>query len=960
MPLSSQPRSRRTPISFCVFVVVLMTCAGVRAAAPVPATVTIIDMDTKPATTPGPGTITSGIVALDCNYRSIFVELQDEQTLSGIVLKSDPSSHTGKTGIANLNADTLGVYVSHDNVRFVNVEFQYTAPDDQTVVLSGFSVKARYLKVHSTCGPRTRYEFVNRLNRMIPTFTRPTVMRKNTYYKLNDPLFRPLLSDVPGPDRVLYWSGNCDDELGRIRPWFRAHALKFGYRYVFEEQLEETAKHNLVYGGKTQPAFERHGIVTWRWIIGDPGEAYVPSVDGMPKVFGAQCWLMDPRWRKEYFKRAVARAKAKEQWALCPGDETWEVFAINAVPRDKRYAQVTAADGEIREKYGFGKYGMPESNDDPNPFARIAHRRWVSDTLTDLFRRTCEAVKKVNPDTVMLCPDFASGVPAADIEAWAPYFDIFVAQSGNADAPFFRQFAVGCDTKALVDLCGKPVWMTVQNALPADYGWTVTPEDVLERYSQVFRNGGVGLFLLASEWYERGLSHPKYAEPAKWRALLHVVDTITRMNRVRIPKADCAILYSSDSLLTLRWAQMNNDDDMTMYCAYTVLGPILRSWFHFVSDRQIERGIRNLNDYKVLYVPFAEYERAAVVEKIAAYVRNGGTVVCTDPQAFTWDISGERHAGIVQDLYGKKRGEKRPAGTRITVTDPKALALDVPLTFDVSSPGVPAYMTDRVAVLAEFEDGSPAIAQHPYGKGKFILFASDPFERPKNALLVKPDTALVKLFAGIQKSVGAVMGRDIWRFKLPSMPGPLQKEKGVCLTGNYVFDRNGPIREPNDLDTGGTYAYSRLPTGNPDAVESADPIPFASGHLTNRVAAYETRKTGESYSLADIPNIPLKWVVSWTDKTPVSVTFDLKKTYQLDRLRFVYSASMPALKVHGSNDARAWSALAVARADNPGVDVKDLTLALKGAYRYVRLDFARRDEGDKFEISEVEIWGTHK
>lgn len=966
-----------TTIIISVFILVFFMSRGVIAESmgQIQATVTMIDGDTQPATTPGPGSI-DGDVALDYNYRSIFVTLEEPTIVSNIILKSDPFLHAGASNV-NLTAGRLELYYSNDNVNFKKVNFKYSTPDNNTIVLDGLQGEAKYLKIHTTCDQGTNYKFVNNLKKMVPTFV-PPPLKGGNYYELEDPLFESLLSDVPGPNRVLDWAGNCDDELGRVRPWFRAHAKKFGYRYVFEEQLQEAARHNLVESGKRRPELDKHGIVTWRNIIGDPGEAYVPSIDGMPMVFGTQGWLMDPRWMNSYFKRAVERAEAKEQWALSTGDETWEVFAINAVPKDNRYDYVIKADEEIREKYGFGKYGMPDSNDDPNPFARIAHRRWVSDKLTELFKKTYEAVKKVNPDTVMLSPDFASGVPAADVEAWAPYFDIFTAQCATSPSPFVNRFAVGCDTKVLADLTGKPAWMAVQNATPANAGYTVTPEHVREMYSQVFRNGGQGIFLMASEWWEREFSHPKYAEPAKWRAMLHVVDTITNMNLPKLPEADSAILYSSDSLLTLRFAQMNNGE-RELYSAYTVLGPLLRSWFHFVSDRQIERGIRNLSNYKVLYIPFAEYERRSVLDKIETYVKAGGTVVCTDPEAFSWDISGESLVHEWEKISGVRKEKRENTNLSIKTVKLNPLGLEKPISFSLLGPGYKIVPLDeKVKPIAIFEDGTPAITLHPYGKGKVIFFAAEPFAvrgqellvgqtsglgRPylsdvrEEKLMVEQSAPLVSLIKEIQKTAGAKLGHDIWRFKLPPFPSDVyQKEKGICLTGNYVYDRNEPLQEKNNIQTAGTYTYSRLPTGVPDSGKIGEPILFTEGHLTNRLKAYQNRVLGMGWNVSRTADIPIEWIVSWTDPAPVTVTFDLKSEYLLNKARLFYSGTLPALEVSGSLDGSRWQTMSSIPEESADEDIKDVTLTLEGKYRYVNLDFAARVKGEKFELCETEIW----
>lgn len=803
-------------------------------------------------------------------------------------------------------------------------------------------------------------------------------------YELKDPLFEPLLGDVAGPERILYWSTICGDKHGRSQRWLPAHAKKFGHRFVFEEQLEETARYKLVPRGRTRPALRKHGVVTWltasnRRGYGTPAGWLGDERPLLPNVTRGGGWIMDPRWLEQYVERAVANAVSNEQWSLCAGDEMWEGLAINVVPRDKWYKEVIAADEEIREKYGFGKYGMPASDEDADPFARIAHRRWVNDKLTETFRKTYEAVKKVNPDIVMHSPNFSSGVPAGDIEAWGPYFDIFTAQSDNSPlvpwpSPFVLR--VGCDTKVLVDLAGgKPVWMNPHNAKEPDAGWTVTPEDVIERYSQIFRNGGHGIWLLASEWYERELSHPKYAEPAKWRAMLHVVDTVTHMNLPKLPEqADCAILYCSDSLLASRWGDIKHGSKWRIDSAYVVLGPMLRSWFHFVSDRQIERGSRDLNDYRVLYIPFAEYERAPVLDKIVEYVEAGGTVVCTDVDAFNWNINGESLSDKWTELTGVSKVRKREGSSTVTTVMPNPLPLAEQLSISSQIPAweiVPA--DDKVKTLGKFDDGSPAITLHRYGKGKVIFFAADPFVSPggwqAKIAVVAGGTPIERFFEAVQKDVGARMGHDIWRFKLPPFPGDVyQKEKGLCLTNNYVYDRNEPLLEPNNVQTGGTYTYSRPPTGIADATKGDEPIPFSEGHLTNRLKAWETRNPPASWDFHKLPETLRKWIVSWTDPPPISITFDLKSDYPLDRVRLFYSQTMPALKVRGSRDAETWQTLASTGEETArigpllerGDDVRDVRLSLEGTYRYVRLDFARRDGGEELQLCEVDIWGEQR
>ena len=45
---------------------------------------------------------------------------------------------------------------------------------------------------------------------------------------------------------------------------------------------------------------------------------------------------------------------------------------------------------------------------------------------------------------------------------------------------------------------------------------------------------------------------------------------------------------------------------------------------------------------KTVFVPWATYEYPGVLEGFKEYARAGGTLVFTDPEAFTWNINGEK------------------------------------------------------------------------------------------------------------------------------------------------------------------------------------------------------------------------------------------------------------------------------------------------------------------------------
>ena len=182
---------------------------------PFEATVTVIDGDNRPVTTPGPGRRKGGVLALDANFRSLFVEFAVAPNVSSITLKCNPATAEIPIDNNNLNRDNLELYTSQDNRTFEKQEFNFSAPDKTTIILDGFQINAKYLKIHTTCDEGTDYRFINDLSRMTPTFVRPRE-KMATRLEVDDPWNREMVSGKTPAISVKVFTDVPEKDRGRL------------------------------------------------------------------------------------------------------------------------------------------------------------------------------------------------------------------------------------------------------------------------------------------------------------------------------------------------------------------------------------------------------------------------------------------------------------------------------------------------------------------------------------------------------------------------------------------------------------------------------------------------------------------------------------------------------------------------------------------------------------------------
>jgi len=476
----------------------------------------------------------------------------------------------------------------------------------------------------------------------------------------------------------------------------------------------------------------------------------------------------------------------------CWGFEGWDEPLLKPVPMElvKKHKIFQDWDNEIKEKYGFGKFDSPHpdtqefhANREKQPFQWIAFNRWSSDKYIEVLRKQYEIVKKEAPTKIFIPCNLMPtiGIPpidydklshVGDIISCDPYASLIELRPGRGI------FNHGFATQYIKDLTGKPIKTIVQ--IIKFGGYDPTPDDVREWITQAVKSGALVIDLFDSN---TGGSSSYFKNPPRWEEMVRVAKLVSQMGRIKYPeKAKTAIYVSSSSMASQSWWATGDEP----YTAYCLLGEKAGSWFEFVSDHQLQRGIKNLSDYKIVYVPFATYELPENVERLIDFARNGGTLIVGDPQAFEWNIDGTKTGNIREKLVGAK--------IVAPIQDEKVNAIsivnqDVLLKGYAGSQELPIYGRFRVAddhyhyasparvnnrfglkieanntvVLGKFSDGKPAIILRNFEKGKVLYFAANPFV----ADAVSESSAWGDFFKVVQKNAGVKVDLPIWRFEIP-------------------------------------------------------------------------------------------------------------------------------------------------------------------------------------------------
>ena len=627
--------------------------------------------------------------------------------------------------------------------------------------------------------------------------------------------------------------------------------------------------------------------------------------------------------------------------------QIWPAFLRAWHRGEMPYPWLDKAMAELKENYGYGEFGPPggpDRDDEYEPFRRIAFKRWFADQTVRVCKNFSETARKLNPDLLVIGPDISFHRFARHYaySRYEPHLDVLSGQLTN-----FWMKVVGdligdvdlwpCNHRERWGTSNETIAYFSENIMHGSAGFNIWP-----RGSVSFR--GKSILHNSMYWDHR----------PRWDTHLQVADRLQSMPRLRLPEPDAAILFSNITDDTNRSYTFVDD------ALYQLLGPKSGTWFRYVSDYQIEDGKADLSKYKAVFVPQAKYGLKCVADALSDYVRDGGRLVVCDPEAFSYLPDGTEHhefrenvAGVA--LTGKNRAASRNFRLTISGEGKAWLGGEVGRVlelrdFPVDQPAFSIKAAKSTRALAEYGDGTPAIALNQYGKGQCLYFAFQPCMKQATE-----NREWVFMFRHLARALGMKANHDIWRFQMPLVADDRKESKTLdCLTGNHLsFYMHEVIGLEHNVSVDGMrYRYSVAPDLMSDSgMGDGEWIPFAKGDLTDRTdnltpGKQPKPKKGEEKH---------PWAVAYGEGKTFGITLDMGEPCQVQKVGITYQGHLPSITVTGSTDNTTWDPMGSSEAAfTRYVRVRERALEPRSV-RYVKLE-AAKTEGE-LTVSEVELWG---
>lgn len=679
------------------------------------------------------------------------------------------------------------------------------------------------------------------------------------------PLYEELFTDgKPGLARegVLFWQG------GMPQNDMRNYGIQFAERQTVEDYYKMLAKHNLL-GISQQYTFEVH---KQKEKADTFGGHFTLLPDYRPEDRTAPYLIFDPESKARYINYIDKNFKLygdyyKSVFFADEIDSHVERSVIDYYARrnEINYPYIIEFAEEVRTKYGFGKYGIPEGPDDTNVYRWIALRSALADKLNSTMKDIQSFLKTNYPEKIFISDDPVAAI--SRVNDYGTYdsntCDVITHQTYPRD----NYSAFGFFGKFIRDLSAvDDIWPCLH---VEEYGRSYTADEVRLKISEAVRNGanGIHFYLLDTTGRRSGKKYMLMdynGAPDRHQIEMAIADEIAKMPPLKFPKPEIGVFTPVEST---RAYMGQNNFPMHAFALHTLLERNAKTAFKHMNESSWKRN--NLTDYKAIMVTEGKYISASGLKLLQDFAENGGHLIVFDSEAFSFgpdgtDFTAQRNAlfGIKSSTAVTGQGKAYFNGIEINISSSTSYAFE---------------LADGAEALEHYQDGTISAVRNHFGKGIVDLYGIN-LGGSKMITNAKAGEFIRKLC----EKLGAPLDCDIWRFEFPKSlikepPRPTHR----YLTGNSIIWRHfKPDYSMNCNIEGATYTVTPAPAFG-DAGDT--PIPFATGRLTNRKAAVTTPSiiSGKGSAYKDFMNL-------WTADSKVKVVFDFGRNVDIYGVQLTY------------------------------------------------------------------------
>ena len=429
----------------------------------------------------------------------------------------------------------------------------------------------------------------------------------------------------------------------------------------------------------------------------------------------------------------------------------------------------------MRREFGLAppRWDAPRTRDPREGLRWLAWSRYVGDRFFDMKAEQAALIRRLDPDAVVIPNDYGliDGLMPWDYTRLAGIADRVEADPyvsyAERDRTGRGRYNPGFGAKLMADLTGKPVRIVVQ-AFPYA-GYRPRPADLWTWAAQALRAGATDISFFASQ-------NPRFTDRPVYRAMLDIARSL-RGTRLPPQPADPAqlVLYATASEGQAQphrsgGARYRSSAD-ELYTVHALLGELNGGAFSFEADARLAREPERLARARTVWLPRADTLDRPVADALRAWVEAGGTLVVTDPDAFTRAPDGSSLADVRDALIGAPLGEERAGGPLVVA--PSALAAGEPaeaLVLPVAKDGARAFASvpAGAGVVATFRDGSPAAILRQVGAGRVLALSA---ETMAPSAAAKP-ADLARFVGMVHRWAGGTTGHPAWTYVIPGDPDP--------------------------------------------------------------------------------------------------------------------------------------------------------------------------------------------